>query len=278
MSEIISNLVNALSAVRSDYNDRMKTVPQYEAFLMVETSTQKAFDALRELVNAAKPSMAGEVISSLENATSKFKAHLHSVAEYRALLAIDKLIGDVSNDAQGQPAAVTATIVARQPENPSRVVAAAQPDVPVVSMPKQAATTDTVATPEIPEIQPVAVAAASPPSIPPSIIADIAMTDQEPTEGPETYLAALAHAISQPEERASLMTAQETAPSALPSSPIEAVDAKTVAVPAVSTAPRDTATDVVAEMQVGDVTVMDSSEHLPSRPYDPDNPAAEKAA
>jgi hypothetical protein len=100
MSDIVSsgNLVNALNSVRDDYHEHLKSIPQYEAFLLIESSTYRVFETLNGLVDSPAPAMAGEVISSLEVAKAKFKQHLTSVPEYRALLAIEKLIRDVSVD------------------------------------------------------------------------------------------------------------------------------------------------------------------------------------
>ncbi len=100
MSDIVSsdNLVNALNSVRDDYHEHLKSIPQYEAFLLIESSTHRVFETLNGLVEFPAPAMAGEVISSLEVAKAKFKQHLTSVPEYRALLAIEKLIRDVSID------------------------------------------------------------------------------------------------------------------------------------------------------------------------------------
>src|ERR1700732_2444686 len=100
MSDIVSsdNLVNALNSVRDDYHEHLKSIPQYEAFLLIESSTYRVFETLNGLVDSPAPAMAGEVISSLEVAKAKFKQHLTSVPEYRALLAIEKLIRDVSID------------------------------------------------------------------------------------------------------------------------------------------------------------------------------------
>ncbi|MGQ0686009.1 hypothetical protein [Bradyrhizobium sp.] len=110
MSEVISfgNIVNSLRAVRNDYNEHLKTVPQYEAFLLVESSTQKVADTLQGIINSAAPSMAGEVVATLELAKARFREHLTSVPEYRALLAIDKLIRDVAADLGVQPAQAAA--------------------------------------------------------------------------------------------------------------------------------------------------------------------------
>lgn len=100
MSEIMSfgNIVNSLRAVRNDYHEHLKSVPQYEAFLLVESSTQKVADTLHGIINSAAPSMAGDVVAALELAKANFREHLASVPEYRALLAIDKLISDVAAD------------------------------------------------------------------------------------------------------------------------------------------------------------------------------------
>jgi hypothetical protein len=96
MSEAISfgNIVSSLRAVRDDYNEHLKAVPQYDAFLLVESSARKVADTLRDVA----PQMAADVAEALEAAKAKFQQHLTSVAEYRALLAIDKLISDVAAD------------------------------------------------------------------------------------------------------------------------------------------------------------------------------------
>jgi hypothetical protein len=111
MSRVVSfgNIVNSLRAVRNDYNEHLKRLPQYEAFLLVESSTQKVADTLRDVA----PEMAADVVETLERAKAKFRQHLTSVAEYRALLAIDKLISDVAADLGAQPA--TSTTVEAQP-------------------------------------------------------------------------------------------------------------------------------------------------------------------
>lgn len=111
MSRVVSfgNIVNSLRAVRNDYNEHLKRVPQYEAFLLVESSTQKVADTLRDVA----PEMAADVVEALETAKAKFRQHLTGVAEYRALLAIDKLISDVAADLGAQPA--TSTTVEAQP-------------------------------------------------------------------------------------------------------------------------------------------------------------------
>lgn len=132
MSDIVSsdNLVNALNSVRDDYHEHLKSIPQYEAFLLIESSTHRVFETLNGLANSPAPAMAGEVISSLEVAKAKFKQHLTSVPEYRALLAIEKLIRDVSIDlgvAEPTPASMPATAEHEVPPEPASTQA--EPDL-----------------------------------------------------------------------------------------------------------------------------------------------------
>jgi hypothetical protein len=103
MSEVVSfgNIVNSLRSVRNEYNEHLKAVPQYSAYLLVESSTQQVADTLQGLADAQ--SMAAEVVEALEAAKAKCRQHLASVAEFRALLAIDKLISDVSADLACRP-------------------------------------------------------------------------------------------------------------------------------------------------------------------------------
>jgi len=99
MAEVASfgNIVNSLLALRQDYHEQLKAIPQYEAYLLVESSTEKAAGALHG--SAGSPaSIAAEVIDSLQFARSRFEQHLSSVAEYRTLLAIDRLIKEISLD------------------------------------------------------------------------------------------------------------------------------------------------------------------------------------
>jgi len=133
MSDIVSsdNLVNALNSVRDDYHEHLKSIPQYEAFLLIESSTHRVFETLNGLADSPAPAMAGEVISSLEVAKAKFKQHLTSVPEYRALLAIEKLIRDVSIDlgvAEATPApTMPATAEHEMPPEPASIQA--EPDL-----------------------------------------------------------------------------------------------------------------------------------------------------
>jgi len=117
MSEAASfgNIVASLLTVRQNYHEHLKTIPQYEAYLLVESSTEKAAGALQS-IGGAPASIAAEVIDSLQFARTRFEQHLASIPEYRALVAIDKLIKDVSvelaesagSKETEQPAQVTA--------------------------------------------------------------------------------------------------------------------------------------------------------------------------
>jgi hypothetical protein len=124
MSEIASsgNLVNALNSVRDDYHEHLKSIPQYEAFLLIESSTQRVFETLDGLADSPARSTAAEVISSLEIAKAKFKQHLTGIPEYRALLAIEKLISDVSVDlGVAQSAAAQIVLAGLKQEIPPEV-------------------------------------------------------------------------------------------------------------------------------------------------------------
>jgi hypothetical protein len=126
MSEVESfgNVVNALRSVRDDYNHHLKSVPQYEAFLLLESSTLKVAATLQVGTDPAGSSMAAGVIESLEMAKTKFKEHLTGVPEYRALLAIDKLISEVSADLRvGSTQSISAAPVEAEPaaEQPGAV-------------------------------------------------------------------------------------------------------------------------------------------------------------
>jgi hypothetical protein len=193
MVEVVSfgNLVNALNVVRDDYNEHLKSVPQYEAFLLVESSTRKVVETLHEHVDSPAPSMAAEVISSLEIAKSKFKEHLKSVAEYRALLAIDKLIVEVSIDlgvvpAPAQPAVVQAALPEVEPEEPSQETAPVQPEPDLtVSAPAVSTLEPAIAQPEPMIAQPEA--------------AEIASPHEAAATEPEPAVSEAAHMITQPE-------------------------------------------------------------------------------
>lgn len=99
MSEVESfgNIVNSLVAVRQDYHEQLKLIPQYEAFLQVDRSTERAAQALQNSAASLSP-IAAEVIDSLQFARNRYEQHLNSLPEYRALLAIDRLIKEIAID------------------------------------------------------------------------------------------------------------------------------------------------------------------------------------
>lgn len=88
------NIVNILLDVRANYHEQMKSIPQYEAFLLIESSTEKAADALQG--SDSSSSIAADVIDSLQFARNRFEQHMTVVPEYRVLVAIDRLIKDVN--------------------------------------------------------------------------------------------------------------------------------------------------------------------------------------
>lgn len=150
MSAVASfgNVVNSLRSVRDDYHEQLKSVPQYEAFLLVESSTEKVAGTLNAIVAASTSSMASEVVEALELAKAKFRQHLASVPEYRALLAIDKLIAEVSVDLGLKTTAIDATLQTSTAEPQAASVPDAsltrdQRDEPVSTQPEQAGSHDT---------------------------------------------------------------------------------------------------------------------------------------
>jgi len=155
MSDVASfgNIVNSLLSVRQNYHEQLKTVPQYEAYLLVQSSTEKAAGALN--VSAEAPaSIAAEVIDSLQFARSRFEQHLGSVPEYRTLLAIDKLIKEISIDL-----GITKPEQARIPDVPELEVTAPGP----VSVASVAPEPDEVVAAAPAEPEPAEVTAESPP-------------------------------------------------------------------------------------------------------------------
>jgi hypothetical protein len=99
MPEIASfgNIVNTLRTVRENYHQQLKSIPQYEAFLLIESSTEKAAGVLQGSTTSSA-SIATDVIDSLQFARNRFEQHMTGIPEYRVLAAIDKLIKDVSVD------------------------------------------------------------------------------------------------------------------------------------------------------------------------------------
>lgn len=146
MSDVVSfgNIVNSLRSVRDDYNEHLKSVPQYAAFLLVESSTQSVADALQGTADAQ--STAAEVVEALETAKTKFRQHLGNIREYRALLAIDKLIREVCADLEVGIETQTRPIIEQQPVEISQDASAASPSDQItenqIAVPEAAAVVD----------------------------------------------------------------------------------------------------------------------------------------
>jgi hypothetical protein len=217
MSEIASfgNLVNALSVVRHDYHEQLKSIAQYEAFLLIESSTQKVAETLNGLANSPKPSMAAEVISTLELAKTKFREHLTSVPEYRALLAVDKLISDVSIDLGVHPAPQT-VLPAEEAEAPSHEIASTQPEAEQVV----SASEPVVARTEAAEIAPTEPVAATQPE------PDLAGSASEHTVPEAAETASTEHvAATEPEPDLIGFASEHTVPEAVETASAEHVAA-----------------------------------------------------
>ncbi|WP_315779956.1 hypothetical protein [Bradyrhizobium sp. SZCCHNPS1003] len=90
-----ATIVDTLAGVRQDYHEKLKSIPQYEAFLLIESSTEKAAGALHG-TEASGSSIATDVIDSLQYARNRFEQHMASIPEYRVLVAIDRLIKEIS--------------------------------------------------------------------------------------------------------------------------------------------------------------------------------------
>ncbi|MGJ5181032.1 hypothetical protein ACQR16_29145 [Bradyrhizobium oligotrophicum] len=109
-SESFASIVDTLAGVRRDYHEKLKSIPQYEAFLLIESSTEKAAGALNG-TEASSSSIATDVIDSLQYARARFEQHMTSIREYRVLVAIDRVIKEISqhlglaaqDDAPAQP-------------------------------------------------------------------------------------------------------------------------------------------------------------------------------
>ncbi|CAL77613.1 hypothetical protein BRADO3848 [Bradyrhizobium sp. ORS 278] len=113
--ESFAAIVDTLVSVRRDYHEKLKSIPQYEAFLLIEDSTNKAADALHG-TEASGSSIATDVIDSLQYARTRFEQHMTSIPPYRVLQAIDKVIKEISqhlgltaqDDAAAPPSATAA--------------------------------------------------------------------------------------------------------------------------------------------------------------------------
>ena len=104
-STAITGVVTSLKTLRDDYQLQLENVPQYAAFKQIEQAASRVADALGIAVGSDGISPAHDVLSALALAQVKFRDHLGTVPEYRALLAIDKLIADL--DTLVQPPVAT---------------------------------------------------------------------------------------------------------------------------------------------------------------------------
>jgi hypothetical protein len=111
-SNPITGVVSSLKTVRDQYQQQLQNVPQYATYLRVQQLTEISPVALGIAAGTEGFSTAHDVVAALAFARDKFKEHLASVPEYRALVAIDKLITDL--DVAAQPE--TATTVETAPE------------------------------------------------------------------------------------------------------------------------------------------------------------------
>src|SRR4051812_17106373 len=93
--ETFATIVDTLAGVRRDYHEKLKSIPQYEAFLLIESSTEKAAEVLHGTA-ASSSSIATDVIDSLQYARARFEQHMASIPEYRVLMAVDKVIKEIS--------------------------------------------------------------------------------------------------------------------------------------------------------------------------------------
>ena len=108
-STAITGVVTSLKTLRDDYQLQLENVPQYAAFKQIEQAASRVADALGIAVGSDGISPAHDVLSALALAQVKFRDHLGTVPEYRALLAIDKLIADLDTLVQPPVEAPVAT-------------------------------------------------------------------------------------------------------------------------------------------------------------------------
>jgi hypothetical protein len=103
------DVVDSIKSLRDDYQAKLREIPQYAAFLAVEHARATAAEALEVDAtlgidaSSGNISLPSEVVAALTTAHSKFKQQLESVSEYRALLLINKLIGDLSESVEAEP-------------------------------------------------------------------------------------------------------------------------------------------------------------------------------
>lgn len=94
-SNPITGVVSSLKTVRDQYQQQLQNIPQYATFLRVQQLTEISPAALGIAAGTEGFSTAHDAVAALAFARDKFKEHLASVPEYRALVAIDKLIADL---------------------------------------------------------------------------------------------------------------------------------------------------------------------------------------
>ncbi|WP_257164818.1 hypothetical protein [Bradyrhizobium sp. SRS-191] len=144
-SESFAAIVDTLASVRQDYHEKLKSIPQYEAFLLIESSTEKAAGALHG-TPASSSSIATDVIDSLQYARTRFEQHMASIPEYRVLVAIDKVIKEISQHlglaASDDAAPAPSTPAASDQPAPEATVASDEAN-------ETASVTEAVAEPEV---------------------------------------------------------------------------------------------------------------------------------
>lgn len=94
-SAAISTVVASLKTVRDQYQEQLQNIPQYATFLRVQQLTEISPAALGIAAGTDGFSTAHDVVAALGFARDKFREHLATVPEYRALLSINKLIADL---------------------------------------------------------------------------------------------------------------------------------------------------------------------------------------
>ncbi|WP_315797435.1 hypothetical protein [Bradyrhizobium sp. SZCCHNRI3043] len=129
-----ATIVDTLAGVRQDYHEKLKSIPQYEAFLLIESSTEKAAGALHG-TEASGSSIATDVIDSLQYARNRFEQHMASIPEYRVLVAIDRVIKEISQHLglaphDDAPATESLAAAAEQPAEAVARAASADTDAP----------------------------------------------------------------------------------------------------------------------------------------------------
>ncbi|WP_315720119.1 MULTISPECIES: hypothetical protein [unclassified Bradyrhizobium] len=127
--ESFATVIDTLMSVRRDYHEKLKSIPQYEAFLLIEDSTEKAAGALHG-TEASGSSIATDVIDSLQYARTRFEQHMTSIPQYRVLVAIDRVIKEISQHlgltAQDDAAAAPSVAAAADDAKPEAAAVGAE--------------------------------------------------------------------------------------------------------------------------------------------------------